>query len=636
MDKIKYVKLEQSDGSYSDNIPLAVDADHVDVNGNTLTKTLSNKANKDDINNLENKIAVEKARIDNITNLPEGSTTGDAELLDIRVATDGTTYENAGNAVRAIDNKISGEYKKNIFSESQWVNTLKSDSGIWLTNRLYKAGFIKNINMSIDSENDEVGFVALYTDNGDGTATKFHRIDFTGHGDLIVPVNMYIPRDFYVAVKCAKLKYRSFSNGYFTKPILNYSGNNVETIPSASLNQGHLWHCYSLNMIGYEYVINNNNLLKLPKLDLLKTEYPIIYNIVYDFINKKITTNKSFINVLKEKYKAISLENIELNFEEENEGYYLMCLNTLNYTFEFFYFKNDKTFFDMKNYMLISCVYYMPKMLQKCMIMNINSDYILCKYKTNNINEIDDTVYNNIVPWNAKIIYYSKHISQNQWYNRKMSFLGDSICKGEDPNNQYKRMQDDNIASMCSKQYGLQLAENLGIGGCTVAVRNNREDSLIERYTQVSSQADLIVIFAGTNDFNSHVPLGNFNTLNDNTQFISAYYNLIAHLQSKCPNAKILCLTPLKRVGGDLPNIQNLTLDDYCNAIIEVCEKRGVQYLDMRYALNGNPDIEVWKNSYMPDGLHPSILGMRKFVSTALIGKINGMYPTNYFDYVTN
>ena len=49
MDKIKYVKLEQSDGSYSDNIPLAVDADYVDVNGNTLTNELNNKATKDEV-----------------------------------------------------------------------------------------------------------------------------------------------------------------------------------------------------------------------------------------------------------------------------------------------------------------------------------------------------------------------------------------------------------------------------------------------------------------------------------------------------------------------------------------------------------------------------------------------------------
>lgn len=42
MDKLKYVKLENEDGSYSDSIPLSVDSDYVDVGGNTLEEILGN------------------------------------------------------------------------------------------------------------------------------------------------------------------------------------------------------------------------------------------------------------------------------------------------------------------------------------------------------------------------------------------------------------------------------------------------------------------------------------------------------------------------------------------------------------------------------------------------------------------
>lgn len=62
------------------------------------------------LDNLSSEIAENAnlldARIDAFTTLTEGSTTGDAELVDIRVGINGTIYENAGAAVRAI---ASGE-----------------------------------------------------------------------------------------------------------------------------------------------------------------------------------------------------------------------------------------------------------------------------------------------------------------------------------------------------------------------------------------------------------------------------------------------------------------------------------------------------------------------------------------------
>lgn len=54
-------------------------------------------------------IAAERARIDNLATLEEGSTTGDAELQDIRVGYDGKQYANAGEAVRGQVGQLSSE-----------------------------------------------------------------------------------------------------------------------------------------------------------------------------------------------------------------------------------------------------------------------------------------------------------------------------------------------------------------------------------------------------------------------------------------------------------------------------------------------------------------------------------------------
>lgn len=52
---------------------------------------------------MQNDLSVLKSRMDTFASLKDGSTTGDAEVLDIRVGADGTVHKTAGDAVRDVD-----------------------------------------------------------------------------------------------------------------------------------------------------------------------------------------------------------------------------------------------------------------------------------------------------------------------------------------------------------------------------------------------------------------------------------------------------------------------------------------------------------------------------------------------------
>ena len=100
-----------------------------------IDSQLDNKANQSDLE-------VERARIDSFTRLSEGSTTGDAELIDARIGTDGEVYSNVGNSIRTQINRMYSNIEtyigKSLKYNYEWI----------------EGGYIDNTNGNLVSNNN--------------------------------------------------------------------------------------------------------------------------------------------------------------------------------------------------------------------------------------------------------------------------------------------------------------------------------------------------------------------------------------------------------------------------------------------------------------------------------------------------
>lgn len=198
----------------------------------------------------------------------------------------------------------------------------------------------------------------------------------------------------------------------------------------------------------------------------------------------------------------------------------------------------------------------------------------------------------------------------------KINFLGDSITEGVGASSQQTVYH-----AILKKEVGLAEARNYGIGGTRFALQKGTRtrpkdnyidvNSFCERFEQMNDDADVVVVFGGTNDYGSgDAGIGCFSDRSPGT-FYGACHYLFRGLIKKYIGKTIVVMTPLHRIGEmKVPGTKEPgdfgVLKDYVNIIREVAEYYSIPVLDL-FATSGlQPEIKEIQENYIPDGLHPN------------------------------
>ena len=218
----------------------------------------------------------------------------------------------------------------------------------------------------------------------------------------------------------------------------------------------------------------------------------------------------------------------------------------------------------------------------------------------------DAKIYNDTyVPYGLTQIY--KPIQQLinytkfNWSGKKMNALGDSIVYGANGN----------FINVIGGILNLSVVRNYGVGGSCIASDPDIDGTYppaVLRYVDMDTDADIILVHAGTNDYTAQIPLGAENSTDIQT-FNGALNVLMNGLRSMYPDKLIIFSGILDRIQDNNPERYPIPCSTYRQAIEDRCYANKIVYYD-GYRWSGfNFHQDYYDHVNSNDGLHPNQTG---------------------------
>ena len=577
---------------------------------------------------VNEKIASEVSKLDSrinlIASLPQGSTSGDAELIGIREGADGNIYANAGTAVRT-------QFANEKTAREEADNQLKQD--------------INNIVTKIESPNlykgeYENGYLDYYGSFIEDNSYRTSKAQKFGAGSYLYKTGNGL------ATSIKGVVYKVDSNGSFIGKISGSLLENNIYVLTLDSEQNLRFNMGQQSSYREFMVVKGSS----------ATEYPSEY-VPYVEPTIKLSENVSLSDKAKDGFVTTEIkEPINLYNGEYDNGY-------LTYYGEF---TSDNSYecTKIQKYEAGTYLFYQAKGLGVSLIARVffydeDGNYL----SATNGDKLSDDVYkitfenevyvrfnigNSLTHETFMVVkgkdladfpaeykrYFDKYTSIQEGiqandlmlskivdmsclYKKSITFNGDSICYGAGHKGGYGKIIADR---------NMMVYQNIGISGATIAGNTYSGNGTARHWisrtiSNMNENADYAIVEGGVNDASQNVPLGalssGYNATLDDTTFYGAFESMLKQLTIRFSGKKIGYILVHQMVEGMMPN------QPYYNAVIECLEKWCVPYINLAYEVppfvkftsDGDAELYAMRQlyTYEGDGCHPTVEGYKKY-----------------------
>ena len=589
-----------------------VNAQYKDIANKTITtdeRTKLNSLENYDDTSIKNDIQTQKSRIDNLTTLQEGSTTGDAELIDGRIGADGVTYTNIGDAIRT----QCGNLNTLLDIEYEPISN----------NRIDNSKFVgKNFDTIIGHNGNESKTFTL--------ATKLKSNRITGFIEFEDETNPNPNSGFFWSLKC--------STGEVDDLTLPVKGTLVASDNYAKYDQVLIGSWATYDKVIKTFFIGNyndtyDNFKTQPKSKTIENVQGKINNIHPEQCTFFTKVDNLLKNVTLQKEYAINPSyglpdslpgkaRTSTDYMELRDG----CESTYCNINGYIYYYDEN-----KNYLKSIT----PQSLETpAGIVALPQSDTKIKYIRYTFVTTDDKalatywITDQGKPYENDKLYIPKDKIEDMsktesWYKgKKICVYGDSVTE----QNKWQ--------SFVSSYFNCSFY-NRGVGGTTVTQINSSTNHMSgdTRIETIPTDSDVVLVFGGHNDWSSaSINMGDIKTdeLSESVSFKSAFALMLKKIQTRCPNAKIITMTP---VGGRTEEastnqnkqfyIRDLCMTDFANAVKEISAYYGIPCID----INANSGINTLNHTtYIADLIHPNLEG-GKLIANEVINGLKRFEP---------